>query len=171
MRTIGVSAAGYPVGEFVPSAKLTLAKVEEMRRLRMAEGLTYTEIGERFGVSRTTAAKAVKGKTWAVSVAKLVQQLEPEDVARLSAGEGRGLLAKKAGATKGSAYRAMKKAGIAWDGVRRKEKHTHCQRGHALEGANLVARKDGRQACKECMRSAQREWVRKRRAALKEVAN
>lgn len=171
MRTVGVSATGRLVGEFVPSAKLTFAKVEEMRRLHKGAGLTYTEIGERFGVSRTTAAKAVKGKTWAVSVAKLVQQLEAEDVAALSSGEGRYLIAKKATATKASVERAMKTAGIAWDGAIRKEKHTHCKRGHALEGANLIVRKNGTQACRECSRARQREFARKKRAALKGVAN
>lgn len=171
MRTIGVSAAGRPVGEFVPIAKLTFAKVEEMRRLHVGACLTYTEIGERFGVSRSTAERAIKGKTWAVPVAKMVQQLEAEDVLRLSAGEGKTLLARKAGATLASAGNAMKLAGIAWDGARRKSKHTHCKRGHALEGANLIVRKSGTQACRECSRARGREFARKRRAALKGVAN
>lgn len=171
MRTIGLSAKGKVVGEFVPSAKLTFAKVEQMRRLHVEGGFTYTEIGKRFGVSRTTAAKAVKGKSWAVPVAKLAQQIDAEDVAALSSGEGRYLIAKKATATKASVERAMKAAGIAWDGAIRKEKHTHCKRGHALEGANLIVRKNSTQACRECSRARQRDFARKRRAALKEVAN
>ena len=162
MRTVGVSAAGRPVGEFVPAAKLTFAKVEEMRRLHVGGGLTYTELGKRFGVSRTAAERAIKGKTWAIPVAKMVQQLEAEDVTHLSAGEGKTLLARKAGTTLASAYSAMKKAGIAWDGTRRKEKHTHCKRGHALEGANLIVRKNGTQQCRECERARKREWARKK---------
>lgn len=164
MRTIGLSAKGKVVGEFVPSAKLTFAKVEQMRRLHVEGGLNYTEIGERFGVSRTTAARAVKGKSWAVPVTKLVQQIDAEDVAALSSGEGRYLIAKKATATKASVERAMKAAGIAWDGAIRKEKHTHCKRGHALEGANLIVRKNGTQACRECSRARQRVFARKKRA-------
>ena len=161
MRTIGVSAAGRPVGEFVPAAKLTFAKVEEMRRLHVEGGLTYTEIGKRFGVHRKTASSAINGITWAVPIARMVQQLEAEDVAGLSAGEGKTLLARKAGTTLGSAYSSMKKAGIAWDGNRRKEKHTHCKRGHALEGVNLIVRKNGTQQCRECERARKREWARK----------
>ncbi len=164
MRTIGVSAAGRPVGEFVPAAKLTFAKVEEMRRLHVEGGLTYTEIGKRFGVHRRTASSAIKGQTWAVPIARMVQQLEVEDVAGLFAGEGKTLLARKAGTTLGSAYSAMKKAGIAWDGNRRKEKHTHCKQGHALEGANLIVRKNGTQQCRECTRARKREWARNYRA-------
>lgn len=165
MRTVGVSAAGRPVGEFVPAAKLTFAKVEKMRRLHVEDGLTYTEIGKRFGVHRKTASSAIRGQTWAIPVAKMVLQLEAEDVTHLSAGEGKTLLARKAGTTLASAYSAMKKAGIAWDGTHRKEKHTHCKRGHALEGANLIVRKNGTQQCRECMRARGREFARKKRHA------
>ena len=165
MRTIGVSSAGRPVGEFVPAAKLTFAKVEEMRRLHLEELLTFTEIGKRFGVHRKTAASAIRGQTWATPVAKMVQQLEAEDVARLSLGEGKLMLAKKAGATLASTYRAMQKAGIAWDGTRRKLKHIQCKRGHALEGANLIVRKNGTQQCRECMRARGREFARNKRNA------
>ncbi|GAB1368846.1 hypothetical protein MASR1M42_13970 [Azonexus hydrophilus] len=164
VRTVGVSSAGYLVGEFVPNAKLTFAKVEEMRRLHARGGLTYTEIGERFGVSRTAAERAIKGKTWAVPVAKMVQQLEAEDVPLLSGGEGRYLIARKATATRASVERAMKAAGVAWDGVIRKSKHTHCKQGHALEGDNLIVRKNGRQTCRECSRARWRAFARKKRA-------
>lgn len=165
MRVVGLSAKGKVVGEFVPSAKLTFAKVDEMRSLHVGAGLTYTEIGERFGVSRSAAARAIKGMTWAVSVAKLVQQIDAEDVAAISSGEGRYLIARKATATKASVERAMRAAGIAWDGVVRKSKHTHCKRGHALEGANLIVRKNGTQACRECSRARWRESARKKRNA------
>lgn len=171
MKTIGVSAAGHPVGEFNPAAKLTFAKVEEMRRLHVADGLTYTEAGQRFGVSRSAATRAIKGKTWAVPVAKMVQQIDAEDVAAVSSGEGRHLIAKKTTATRASVARAMKMAGVTWDGTCRKEKHAHCKQGHALEGANLIVRKNGTQACRECSRARQREFARKKRAALKGVAN
>ena len=142
-----------------------------MRRLHLEEGITFTAIGKRFGVSRSTASRAIKGETWAVPVAKMVQQINAEDVAALSSGEGRYLIARKATATKASVERAMRGAGIAWDGVIRKEKHTHCKQGHALEGANLIVRKNGTQACRECSRARQREFARKKRAALKGVAN
>lgn len=165
MQTIGVSATGRPVGEFVPSAKLTFAAVEEMRHLRATTGLTYREIGAGFGVHRTTARNAITGQTWAVPIAKMVQQLEPEDITAISSGEGRLLLAKKTGTTSGSVERAMKKAGVAWDGVVRKQKHTHCKRGHALKGSNLIVRKNGTQACRECSRGRWRDFARKKRDA------
>lgn len=164
MRTIGVSAAGAPVGEFNPAAKLTFAKVEKMRRLYEG-GLSYSRIAKRFGVNRTTATKIIKGKSWVTPVTKIVQQIEAEDVAAISSGEGRALLAKKAGATKGSVERAMKAAGVAWDGNIRKSKHTHCKQGHALEGNNLIVRKNGTQACRECSRARWREFARKKRNA------
>lgn len=166
MRTIGVSAAGRPVGDYNPSAKLNFATVEEMRAMRK-HGATFTEIARRYGVHSRTAANAINGKTWAVPVARLVQQLEAEDVVSLSDGEGRTLLAKKAGATQGSTARAMEKAGVAWDGTRRKLKHTHCIRGHTLEGANLIVRTNGTQQCRECMRARGREFARNRRAKFK----
>lgn len=169
MRSIGVSAAGRPVGEFVPSAKLTFAKVEEMRRLHVEGCLTFTEIGKSFGVSRSAAARAIKGDTWSVPVAKMVQQIEAEDVPMLSGGEGRYLIAKKATATKASVERAMKAAGVAWDGVIRKSKHTHCKHGHALEGANLIVRKNSTQACRECSQARGRAFASKKRAALKKA--
>ncbi len=162
MRTIGLSAKGKVVGEYVPSAKLTFAQVEEMRALATG-GLTYTEIGARFGVSRSSAARAIKGETWAVPVARLVQQIETEDLAALTSGEGRLLIAKKAGATTGSVERAMKKTGIAWDGNIRKQKHSHCKQGHPLEGQNLIVRKNGTQACRECSRERGRTFARRKR--------
>lgn len=136
-----------------------------MRRLHATTGPTYTEVGARFGVSRSAAARAIKGQTWAVPVVKMVKQIEAEDVAALSSGEGRMLLAKKAGATKGSAARAMKEAGATWDGARRKSKHSHCKQGHALEGPNLIVRKNGTQACRECARARGRKFARKKRNA------
>jgi len=164
MHTIGLSAKGKVVGEFVPSAKLTFAKVEEMRRLHTVAGFTYTELAERFGVSRSAAARAIKGETWSIPVAKMVQQIDAEDVATVSSGEGRCLIARKATATKGSVERAMKASGVTWDGVIRKSKRTNCKRGHALEGANLIVRKNGTQQCRECMRARWREFARKKRA-------
>lgn len=45
-------------------AKLTAADVRKMRRLRNTKGLSFPELGRRFGVSRTAARLAVIGKTW-----------------------------------------------------------------------------------------------------------
>jgi hypothetical protein len=42
------------------NAKLTPDDVREMRKLT----LSFTEIGRRFGVSRSSASKAIKGDTW-----------------------------------------------------------------------------------------------------------
>jgi hypothetical protein len=38
---------------------------------------------------------------------------------------------------------------------------THCLKGHALEGDNLIQRKNGRRACKVCQRESQRKAWRK----------
>lgn len=42
------------------NAKLTPSQVQEMRQL----GLSFTETARRFGVSRPTAARAIKGISW-----------------------------------------------------------------------------------------------------------
>jgi hypothetical protein len=51
-------------GEDNPMSKLTRAQVEEMRRIRQETGDFYYVIGERFGVSRMTALRAIKGELW-----------------------------------------------------------------------------------------------------------
>ncbi len=51
------------VGENHHGAKLTSAKVRELRRLR-DEGMEYAELGERFGVSMQSAWDAAVGRTW-----------------------------------------------------------------------------------------------------------
>lgn len=50
-------------GSSLPQAKLTESDVPAMRELRAA-GLTYEEIGRRFGVTRTAASYAVRGVWW-----------------------------------------------------------------------------------------------------------
>ena len=45
------------------SAKLSFAKVRQMKALR-SRGLIYREIAARFGVSKATAMKAIKGQNW-----------------------------------------------------------------------------------------------------------
>jgi hypothetical protein len=51
-------------GEAITIGKLTERKVIEMRRMH-AEGLSYSEIGRRFGVTNANARKAIIGVTWA----------------------------------------------------------------------------------------------------------
>lgn len=51
-------------GERNAAAKLTRDKVLEARRLRAEEGLTYEEIGKRFGVTKSTMHKACLGLNW-----------------------------------------------------------------------------------------------------------
>lgn len=58
-REAGENAHGETNGK----AKLTDAKVLEMRRLH-AEGVSYYRLGKIYGVSDMAAAKAVKGLTW-----------------------------------------------------------------------------------------------------------
>lgn len=45
-------------------AKLTAAKVTEMRHLYTTTDLTYAEIGGRYGVASVTAWRAITGLTW-----------------------------------------------------------------------------------------------------------
>ncbi len=119
MRTIGLSEKGKVTGEYHYRSKLSLAKVEEMRRLRVEEGRPYKEICKIFGVSRSAAARAINGVTWAAPPVRTVQQIEADDLTTFAQGEGRRLIAKKAGVTVGSVSRAMKRAGITWDGIKR----------------------------------------------------
>jgi hypothetical protein len=52
-----------PKGSLVGSSKLTEDVVLEMRRLS-AQGMSFCELSRKFGISRPTATKAVKGFTW-----------------------------------------------------------------------------------------------------------
>jgi hypothetical protein len=52
------------VGEGNPRAKLTSAKVRQLRK-RRAGGLTYRQLAAEFGISDTSACAAVNRKTWA----------------------------------------------------------------------------------------------------------
>lgn len=45
------------------TSKLTKEKVVEARRLH-ADGVTYTSLGERYGVSRVAIRNAIVGRTW-----------------------------------------------------------------------------------------------------------
>ena len=51
-------------GQRNPMAKLTPEIVLELRRVRAESGMTYTELGNLFGISRATAHLAVTGRTW-----------------------------------------------------------------------------------------------------------
>lgn len=53
----------YARGEAMPNAKLTEAKVHEIRRLR-AEGQTYTDIAARIGASPTAVWLVANGRAW-----------------------------------------------------------------------------------------------------------
>jgi len=52
------------VGEGNPRAKLTNAKVRQLRA-RRADGLTYRQLAAEFGISDMSACAAVNRKTWA----------------------------------------------------------------------------------------------------------
>lgn len=52
------------------------------------------------------------------------------------------------------------------------QKRTHCPRGHALAGGNLVVhlyRAKGRRNCLSCRREANRRYQRDRRSAAREA--
>jgi hypothetical protein len=53
-----------PRGERSARSKLTAATVLEMRRLRTDAGLSYLEIGRRYGVATMTARRAIVGESW-----------------------------------------------------------------------------------------------------------
>lgn len=40
--------------------------VQELRRLHRDEGLSYNELGRRFGIAGNTAADIVRGKLWRI---------------------------------------------------------------------------------------------------------
>jgi hypothetical protein len=58
---------GTPAGERNGMARLTRARVEEMRRVRTETGAPYHRIADQFGVSTMTAFRAVTGQSWRVS--------------------------------------------------------------------------------------------------------
>lgn len=35
-----------------------------------------------------------------------------------------------------------------------------CRKGHAMEGDNVIVRKDGYRRCRECLRAVKRRWAR-----------
>jgi hypothetical protein len=51
-------------GERQWNAKLTAAQVVEMRAQRQSQGVTFKELGQRFGVHAMTARRAVRGVNW-----------------------------------------------------------------------------------------------------------
>lgn len=54
----------YSKGEDVYGSKLNPKKVKEMRKLRKETNLSYRQIGERYGINRTSASSAIRGETW-----------------------------------------------------------------------------------------------------------
>ncbi|MEW2498377.1 HNH endonuclease [Streptomyces nodosus] len=50
--------------ESMHNTHLDWPQVREIRRIRAEEGLTYREIGERFGIAQNTTRYICKGQTW-----------------------------------------------------------------------------------------------------------
>lgn len=156
MRTIGLSANGRVVGEHHPRAKLTFAKVEEMRHLRNEHGLTFKALGEHFGVSGRTAWQIVRGKTWNAEAAATRQQATEQDKARvlelMAQGLGPASIARAMGVTRYSVSRLT--TGIPRPLRPTVSMGTHCPAttfGLGLmvtESANSVAAPDSRQLMK-----------------------
>jgi hypothetical protein len=63
MMSKGRCRSGGPAGEQSSAAKLTLAQVAEIRRLR-TNGLTHKAIAARFGVGRTTVSAIIARRNW-----------------------------------------------------------------------------------------------------------
>lgn len=158
MRTIGVSASGHLVGEFVPAAKLTFAKVEEMRRLRIV-GMTYKELGKHFGVDQSTAHRIITGKAWVTPIARKCGEATQADVDKIRAlvaqDYGYARIAKRLNTTAMSVLRVMKENSLEGKSpTAENSKKTHCKHGHPLTGSNLYVRPDGDRACRECRKLA-----------------
>lgn len=56
----------HAFGERSRGAKLTFAKVVELKKLRDSEGWTFTVLAERYGVSVSAAQFAYSGRTWKI---------------------------------------------------------------------------------------------------------
>ena len=59
------SQCKYERGESHHGAKLTAAKVREMRKAYARGGVSFSRLGREYGVGIAAAHGAVKGKTWA----------------------------------------------------------------------------------------------------------
>lgn len=53
-----------PVGERHGRAKLTADDVRDIRRMYAAGGVTYRDLGERFGVTESMVGRIVRGQAW-----------------------------------------------------------------------------------------------------------
>ena len=158
VNLIGVSHQGRPVGEYLHNAKLTFAKVAELRRLR-AQGWTYPEIGQHFGIHPTTAHRAATGQSWVTPVVAMLKSATQDDaqaIAKLAEqGHGFAYIARALNATGNSVLQVMK-ANCLHGHCRPIEnsQKTECMRGHPLSGENLYVRPDGARGCKKCRRAA-----------------
>lgn len=61
--TVGVNERGIRVGEDHQNAKLTDAEVDLLLELREEHGLSYNELAEKFGLSKSGVRKICKGQT------------------------------------------------------------------------------------------------------------
>ncbi len=166
MQTIGLSATGRPVGEYVYNAKLTFEKVEELRRLRTSHGWSFKKLGEIFGINPATAHKVATGKAWASPVRLLkgeATQANVEQIRTLVAqGYGYMRIGKIINATGGSVLRVMKANGMEGKSLPAENSaKTHCKHRHPLFGDNLYLRPDGNRGCRECRRIADQRFKRK----------
>jgi hypothetical protein len=170
MKTIGLSAAGHPVGEYVYNAKLTFKKAEELRRLRIEHGWSFKALGEHFGINPATAHKVVSGRAW-VSPVGLVKgvatQADVELIRPLvEQGHGYASIGKIINATGWSVLRVMKANGMEGKSLPiENSAKTHCKHGHPFLGDNLFVRSDGARGCMKCRQIAdQRSKIKKRDA-------
>lgn len=166
MQTIGLSATGKPVGEYVYNAKLTFEKVDELRRLRAQHGWSFKKLGEFFGINPATAHKVIKGKTWASPVAQVKGEATEANVEQIRAlvdkGYGYMRIGQIINATGWSVLRVMKANGLAGKSpAAENSTKTHCKHGHPLSGDNLYLRPDGDRGCRECRRIADQRFKKK----------
>lgn len=165
-----VTPEGKPFGPYNGNAKLTFADVDEIRRLRKGQGLTYRVLGHMFNVDHKTARLVATGKTWQHTTGKVIYQatLAELDQIRTMVENNVGIkrIAVALGVSDMSVRSVMALADVASLNPPPGRK-THCKHDHAYTGDNLHVLPNGKHQCKECKRRSSREYQRKRRALAK----
>ncbi|WP_334157906.1 hypothetical protein [Oryzomicrobium sp.] len=62
LKTVAVNEAGLRIGEDHPNAELTDAEVERIRSLHEADGMSYSQLAEKFEISKGAVAKICQYK-------------------------------------------------------------------------------------------------------------
>lgn len=165
-----ITPEGKPFGPYNGNAKLTFADVEEIRRLRKEQGLTYRVLGHMFNVDHKTARLVATGKTWQHTTGKVIYRATPAELDQIRTMVENNVGIKRIAAALGvfdmSVRSVMAQADISSLNPQPGRK-THCKHGHEFIGDNLHVLPNGKHQCKECNRRKAREYQRKRSALAK----